>query len=283
MGLSRRDWIAAAAAGGALVATRAEAQTPGPATGGESTFERVRRTKVLRVAAFTGAEPYFRKDLATNAWTGAGVKMGEDIAKLFDAKVEYVESSYGNAVLDLQSNKVDLGFAMTPTPRRALSIGFSNPFLMSAYGIIAKKGFSAERWADLNNPKTRLAVELGSVHELAARTFAPNAQILGFKHQPEQMLAVQTGRADCLCIAAFQGLLAAKRNPALGRFIVLDDPVLQLPSCMGIRNELDGSWKNILSAWADYNRGIQQIRVWLLEALAENGVPATDVPKLVTF
>ncbi len=277
--LTRRMLVAGAAAGAALHTVSARAQT----AAAESTFERVRRTKVLRAAAFPGAEPYFRKDLGSGSWTGAAVKMSEDIAKLFDAKVEYIESSYGNAVLDLQSNKIDLGYALTPTPRRAMSIGFSNPFLMSSYGIIGKKGFKAERWADLNNPDVRFAIELGSVHEIAARTFAPKAQIFGFKNQPDQMLAVQSGRADCLCIAALQGLIAAKRNPALGEFMVLEDPVLQLPSCIGVREEADTRWKTLISAWADYNRGIQQVRVWLLDALAENGVGAADIPARVSF
>ena len=52
----------------------------------ESTFDRVRRTKVLRIAALPGELPYFQKDLATGEWSGACISMAQDIAKVFDAK-----------------------------------------------------------------------------------------------------------------------------------------------------------------------------------------------------
>ena len=82
----------------ALFAGAAQAQTTT-----ESAFDRVTRTKVLRVAAFPGALPYFAKDIAAGTWVGACTEMSADLAKVFDAKVEYVESTYGNAVLDLQT------------------------------------------------------------------------------------------------------------------------------------------------------------------------------------
>ena len=91
----------------------------------ESTFDRVRHTKVLRIAALPGEIPYFVKDITSGEWSGACIEMAKDIAKVFEAKLEYVESTYGNSVLDLQSNKVDLAFALNPTPARALSIAFS--------------------------------------------------------------------------------------------------------------------------------------------------------------
>src|SRR5215472_8480411 len=73
----------------------------------ETTFDRVRRTKTLRIAALPGELPYFQKDLASGEWSGACIDMAKDIAKVFDAKLEYVEATYGTSVLDLQSNKVD--------------------------------------------------------------------------------------------------------------------------------------------------------------------------------
>ncbi len=52
-------------------------------------------------------------------WSGSCIEMAKDIGKVFDAQLAYVESTYGNSVLDLQSNKVDLAFALNPTPARA--------------------------------------------------------------------------------------------------------------------------------------------------------------------
>src|SRR3984957_14233163 len=108
----------------------------------ESTFDRVRRTKTLRIAALPGELPYFVKDITTGEWSGSCIEMAKDIAKVFDAKLEYVESTYGNSVLDLQSNKVDIAFALNPTPARALSIAFSHPMITHPFGCLAKKSLA---------------------------------------------------------------------------------------------------------------------------------------------
>jgi polar amino acid transport system substrate-binding protein len=278
--LSRRLFAttAAAAGGSALLAREAQAQTPGPASGGESTLDRVQRTKTLRIAALPGEAPYFNKDLATGAWSGMCIDMAKDIAGVFDGKVEYLESTYGNSVLDLQSGKIDLAFSLNPTPKRALVIDFTHAFYLHGFGMVGKKGFKASTWGELNKPEVKIAVDIGSVHELSARRFAPNATIIGFKMRDECILAVQSGRADCVILAVNLGLTAVKKNPQLGEFQMLHGPRVQLPTCMGIHIEPDKRWRDFLNAWVDFNRGTQQIREWLYGGLAINGVKPEDIP-----
>jgi polar amino acid transport system substrate-binding protein len=111
----RRRGLAGAAVFSTLtfrVAVRAQASEG-------STFDRVRGDKVLRIAVLPEELPYFVKDIAAGEWSGACIDMMNDIAKVFNAQPEYVESTYGNSVLDLQSNKVDLAFALN-RHRRAL-------------------------------------------------------------------------------------------------------------------------------------------------------------------
>src|ERR1043166_2556172 len=124
MMLSRRLFAAtaagAAAAAGTSAVLTAEARAQTAPT--DSTMERVKNSKVLRVAALPGKRPYFNKDLATGQWSGMCIDMAKDIASQFDGTVEYIESTYGNSVLDLQANKIDLAFALNPTPKRALDL-----------------------------------------------------------------------------------------------------------------------------------------------------------------
>jgi len=147
----------------------------------ESTFERVRRTKILRIAVLPGELPYFQKDLATGEWSGACISMALDMAKVFDAKLEYLESTYGNSVLDLQSNKVDMAFALNPTPARALSITFTHPMITHPFGCLAKKGLQPKTWDDLNKPELTIVFDIGSLHETAARRYCPKANLVGYK------------------------------------------------------------------------------------------------------
>jgi ABC-type amino acid transport substrate-binding protein len=209
---------AAAAGASAVLAAEARAQTAPPQTAPtESTMDRMKSTKVLRIAALPGEAPYFNKDLATGAWSGMCIDMAKDIAGNFDGTVEYVESTYGNSVLDLQANKIDLAFALNPTPKRALVIDFTHPFYLHGFGMVGAKGFKATNWADLDKPEVKIAFDIGSVHEIAARRFASHAQHIALKTRDECVLAVQSGRADCVIMAVHLGLTAVKKNPANSR------------------------------------------------------------------
>jgi polar amino acid transport system substrate-binding protein len=278
--LSRRT-LAFGAAGASvlLAAAEAKAQQNTPATPSQSsTIDRIRETKTLRIAALPGEAPYFNKDIATNEWTGMCIAMTQDIAKIFDAKVDYVESTYGNSVLDLQANKIDLAYALNPTPLRALVIDFTHPFYMHGFGLVGKKGFTATDWSDLDKPDVKVACDIGSAHEIAARRFCPHATIIALPKRDDCILAVQSGRADCVILAVNLGLTAVKKNPELGKFMMLHHPTVKLPTCMGIQMETDKRWQNFLNAWVDYNRGIEQIRQWLFDGLAINGVKPEDIP-----
>lgn len=275
--LSRRLFAAgtaAAAGASALLASEARAQTQSA----ESTMDRIKSSKVLRIAALPGEAPYFNKDITSGAWSGMCIDMAKDIAKVFDGQVEYLESTYGNSVLDLQSGKIDLAFSLNPTPLRALVIDFTHAFYLHGFGMVGKKGFTATNWSDLDKPEVKVAFDIGSVHEISARRFASHATLIALKSRDECILAVQSGRADCVILAVNLGLTAVKKNPSLGKFQMLHHPTVKLPTCMGVRKEANKDWRDFLNAWVDYNRGIEQIRQWLYDGLAINGVKPEDIP-----
>ena len=280
--LSRRLFAAGAGAAAGAPGILARA-APAQNQAAQSTIDRIQRAKVLRIAALPSEAPYFNKDSATGEWSGMCIEMAKDIGGVFSAKVEYLESTYGNSVLDLQANKIDLAFSLNPTPKRALVIDFTHAYYLHGFGMVGAKGFHASDWGELNKPEVRIAVDIGSVHEIAARRFAPNATIIGLKARDDCILAVQSGRADCVILAVNLGLTAVKKNQALGEFQMLHRPRVQLPTCMGVRMEADKRWRDFLDAWVDYNRGIQQIREWLYGGLAIHGVKPEEVPADVEF
>jgi polar amino acid transport system substrate-binding protein len=249
----------------------------------ESTFDRIRRTGVLRIAVLPGELPYFQKDLATGEWSGAAISMAQDVAKVFDAKLAYVESTYGNTVLDLQSNKIDLGFALNPTPARALSITFTHPMIIHPFGCLTKKGLAPKIWDDLNKPELTVVFDIGSLHETAARRYCPKANLVGYKTRDECTLALQSGRADAHIQAALLGLATVGKFPAMGPYYLLTDPTVALPSCLGIQREPDTRFHEVIDAWLDMARGTGQLREWMLQGLAQNHVSRDQVPPGLTF
>ncbi len=249
----------------------------------ESTFDRIRRTKALRIAALPGELPYFQKDLASGEWSGACIEMAKDIAKVFDSGLEYHKSTYGNSVLDLQSNKVDLAFALNPTPARALSIAFSRPMIIHPFGCLARHSLAPKTWDDLNKPELTIVFDIGSLHETAARRYCAKAQLVGFKTRDECTLALQSGRADAHIQAALLGLSTVGKNPSLGPYYLLTNPTVALPSCLGLQREPDTRFREVIDAWLDMNRGTGQIREWMLDGLAKFGVTRDQVPASLTF
>jgi polar amino acid transport system substrate-binding protein len=265
--------IGSGAAIASSLAGPASAQTPA-----DNTLDRIRSTKVMRIAVLPGELPYFNKDLATGTWSGFSIEMANDIAKLLDVKLEYTESTYGNSILDLQANKIDLGFALNPTPQRALVVDFTSLVFPHPFGAMLKKGLEAKTWADINKPDVKIAVDVGSANEAVARRFAPNATIKSMKSRDEVMLEMASGRVDCVVNALVLGLTAIAKNPSLGTYKILQSPSVTVSSSCAVRREADKRWRDFLSVWIDYNRGIGQMREWFVKGLALSGVKPEDVP-----
>ena len=122
----------------------------------ESTFERVTRTKVLRIAALPGEMPYFNKDIATGEWCRLrhrhGEGHGEDLGReagLYRSPPTAIRCSTCSPTRSI------IAFALNPTPQRALSIGFTQPMIIHPFGCVARKGFDPKTWDDLNKPEVR--------------------------------------------------------------------------------------------------------------------------------
>ena len=90
---------------------------------------------------------------------------------------------------------------------------------------------------------------------------------------------MQSGRADVHILAAILGLSAIGRNPALGSYHLLTEPLVALPSCLGIQREPDPRFAEVVNAWIDFNRGTGQIREWMLDGLENSASRASRFPR----
>ena len=275
----RREALRYALAIGSGAALTSALATPASAqAGSDNTLDNIRVAKVLRIAVLPGELPYFNKDLAAGTWSGMCIDMANDIAKLLDVKLEFTESTYGNSILDLQSNKIDLGFALNPTPQRALVVDFTHLVFPHPFGAMLRNGLEAKTWADINKPEVKIAVDVGSANETVARRFAPNATITSLKTRDDVMLQMASGRVDCVVNALVLGLTAIAKNPNLGSYKILQSPSVAIPSAMAVRRESDKRWRDFLSVWVDYTRGIGQMREWFVKGMSQSGVKPEDVP-----
>ena len=282
--ISRRDIAGLAGLGAVTLA--AAVQVAGPAAAqtapAESTFDRIRRTRKLRIAGIVGTEPYYHRDIVSNTWTGFCVSMGQDLAKSMEAELEISETTWGNAVLDLQTNKLDILFGLSPTPSRALVVEFTTPIMNNTFTIIARPGFEPKTWDELNKPEVRVAVDIGSSHDLYARRALPKATLVALKTPDDATLAVQSGRADCVIQVILLSMTSVKKNPKVGKLIV-PTPVVAQPTAAGVRVDADQRFLSYVNNWLEYNRSLTTVRGWIIDNLALVGIQPDDIPPTVQF
>jgi len=251
----------------------------GGAAHADSTIDQIRARGVLKIPGILNEDPYFNKDPRTGEWRGFAIEMGRDIAKTLGVKLEVVESSWANSILDVQSGKVDMALGITATPVRAMSVSFSSPTYFNSFVIIsAKKELEGLNWAQLNDPKYTFAVDLGSSQDLITQQYLPKANVLRFKTRDEAIVAVSTGKADGLVNTMLNGLVMTKKVPALGS-VKVPTPVLSTPSVIAMNQNADPNFKAFVSAWAEYNRRIGNNQTWIVNSLATFGIVLDDMPK----
>jgi polar amino acid transport system substrate-binding protein len=278
MSIRRRHIAAAGVAAATLAAVsivpaRAQSKT-------ESTWDLIKRTGKVRMGIFD-YPPYFLRDKASGEWVGAMVEMAKDIAKELDVKLEMVEvGGFGEAVLSLQSNKVDMNFGLQATPKRATAIDFAGPIYWIEWVTVNHPNFKGRVWADYNKDGVKVAVMTGTSDELLLRKMAPKATRVEFKSAAEIALAVSSGRADAFTTTVLNSMVAKSKNPGLGDF-VNPTPRVALPGYIGLRMEDDARWQKFLNRWAEWNIGLGLNETRMRESLKTLGID--EIPSTVSF
>ena len=280
--LSRREFGGGLAAAAAVRRHGSAPPATPPEPAKEPNLARILRTRKLRVGGPLGEEPYFYKNSTTGRWNGFWVAMAGDLAAALGVELAVVETNWADIVTDLHTRKIDLACGPNPTAQRAMFADFSTPLFHDTYAILARKGFAPKSWAELNVPESLVAVDAGSAREEAVRRFAGNAAITGFKTRDEALVAVQSGRADCFVATVLFGLAALKKNPQIGELVV-PIPQLHAAVCPAVPYDDDRRFRGVVDAWSEDNRGIGQIRNWIMAGLANLGIEPSELPSDVSF
>jgi len=249
----------------------------------QSTWDRINSTKTLRVGAVAGAPPNYQKNLATGEWSGIMVDLAKDLAAQLGVKLVVTETTWGNSVLDLQTNKLDIFFGLNPTPQRREVIDFTVPLYQNAFTLIAKKGFEAKTWDELNKPEVTIAVDVGSSYDNLVTAMYDKARILRFEKSNDATMAVQTGRADVqpLVVTVSAGIL--KKNPGV-RHLIVPEPLKGTTTNAGLRKEADKTWQTYVDKWITELRAADKMNPIVLSNLDKlMGIKPEEIPVIVKF
>jgi len=255
----------------------------------QSIWDKLQSSGIMHAMVLVDTRPGSWKDVSRGTYHGYYVTLAqaiaEDLSKTMGKpiKVEFVETTWGTLVLDLQSAKIDLSFGMGVTPERLRAIDMAGPIYEQAECLVNRKGLEGlKTWADYNKPEIRISVTTGTTDEKAAKELAPNATILSFKDPAQTILAVQAGRADAVINTTLVCLDIKKKNPDFGR-IVFPTPMPSFPSSTGMRKDGDRRFYTFVQAWAEKNRANGTTKKLIVDALREAGLNPDELPADFSF
>lgn len=279
----RRRFIAGLAAGSACMLFPVFSTPVFAQNGVESAWERIQRTKTIRMGAITGAAPYYHKDLRSREWEGFMIDFAHDLSSKLGVEPVFSEVNWGTYVMELQSNRLDIFLGVNPTPERREALDITNPLFNNAFVLMAREGFAPQTWEEINRPEFRLAVDMGSSHDQFIQQVCPNATILRLNSAADASMAVVSGRADAQVLAIVLALRLRSQNPNF-KNLVLPHPVQTTTTNIGLRKEDDKRLLAYVNDWIAEIRAsgfVQQTVMANLEKFS--GVTATDLPPEVSF
>lgn len=130
---------------------------------------------------------------------GIDIDLSKELAKDMGVKLEYVETSFGTFIADLQANKCDLGmFGVGATMKRAQAVAFTQPYLISGLYAVVQKGGPISTWADIDKPGINVGVTLGSYIEPFLKSYMKNATVVAVAPPATTQAELMSKRIDAM-------------------------------------------------------------------------------------
>jgi len=248
-------------AGGALFCASIPMARVSQAQQSPSSWTSVMERKVLRIGAAI-LEPWYFKDTSNSpapggvevdgaVWRGICPQLGKAVADAMGVKLQIVETTWGNAVAALQADQIDCMFMLDPTPQRALAVDFvPNPMLWYPLACLTREDAAFTEWKELNDPKWRVAVALGTNGDEFLSNNTPKATITRYQNSGEIFAALQAGRADIALVSAVAADIARGRLKK-GKVIV-PKPAIAIPGGIAVRKEADRRFFDYLNTVGAY-------------------------------
>jgi polar amino acid transport system substrate-binding protein len=287
--IARRSLAVGTVVGAAAIAVASGAQRAA-AQPAKSTWEVITGSKKLRLGVAL-SEPFAFKDLegsdkpgavkaGNSVWRGLSVNCGKELADALGAEMEVVETTYGNAVIGLQTDKFDLIFALDGTVKRAVAVDFvPQPLFMYGTAIMAHPGTDIATWQAINDKKLRIGVPVGTTMESEIRRRAPATELTLFQNINEMVAAFQSNRVEAVSGSLTGMTLQSGRMP--NTIVAMPNPPALFPATAAIRMEIDPRWRNFLTTSFGYLAYSGFVQKALDQAYAFRGVDITKVQPVV--
>lgn len=205
----------------------------------------------LRIAIIGGLPPYSRTN-ASGEPEGYDIDIGKKIAEALKVEPEFIVTDIPGRVASLQTRKVDLTIAtFTRTVERSLTIGFSDPYVVTGLQMLVKKDAPFEKSEDLNKSGIRIGMTRGGTAEKVLPTVVPNAELVRFNSTADEISALVSGQVDAMSEDILFNKQIEKDRP--GQFKAMPELLNRAEISIGFPAG-DADWARVINLWvAQFN------------------------------
>lgn len=231
--MDKRDFMKSLAVGAVsapLLAGLAACKSGKTAQSGETSFERIMRTRKIR-CAYAAYEPAIIVNPITRQINGVFYDLANMVGEYLGLSVEWVEEvGYGVIIEGFKTGRYDLfGGAVWPTSERGVVANFTNPTYFSAVHLwVRAKDSKFENYRDLDKPSVTLSTKDGDIADSIAKSSFPNAKRLSTMQMDDksaEFINVITGKADAAFAEPFAAQLFMKKHPGSLRALEPSNPI----------------------------------------------------------
>ncbi len=156
--------------------------------------------------AFPPYEFYDEDENGNQVATGIDVEIAKAICEKLGYEMEIADIEFGSIITGVQSGKYDFAAAgMTVTEERKLAVQFSDTYAVGIQVVIVPEDSAAESIYDLIEEKGSIKIAVqqsttGDIYTSDEFESAGTGEVLRFKSGADAVLALKSGKADCVVI-----------------------------------------------------------------------------------
>ena len=190
-----------------------------PAKAAESKLNTVTKSGTLRVG-WANWLPYIYMDAKIGKLNGFSVDFFEEMAKILNVKLSWVEDKWATLNAGLAANKFDIMCNANKSLQRAMVTDFAGPITRTGMRYLVRKNEvgTGKRFMtsnDVDKKGVKIGIAMGSTSDKKLTDMLKNAELVRLPGDPDVIVGIRTKRVDVYATDEMTLILLEKEYPEL--------------------------------------------------------------------